>query len=63
MYIDLDTEEKIVILAPWIKESQVFKKVKKWKHYWCSNCQFFIKELAIFKKNFSFLVLDKFRQN
>jgi nucleoside-diphosphate kinase len=29
MYIDLDTEEKIVILAPWIKESQVFKKVKK----------------------------------
>lgn len=28
MYIDLDTEEKIVILAPWIKESQVFKKVK-----------------------------------
>lgn len=29
MYIDLDTEEKIVILASWIKESQVFKKNKK----------------------------------
>ena len=28
MYIDLDTEEKIVVLAPWIKESQVFKKAK-----------------------------------
>lgn len=28
LYIDLDTEEKIVILAPWIKESQVLKKVK-----------------------------------
>ena len=28
MYIDLDTEEKIVVLAPWIKESQVFKKSK-----------------------------------
>ena len=28
MYIDLDTEERIVVLAPWIKESQVFKKVK-----------------------------------
>mgnify|MGYP003309972130 CR=1 FL=1 len=27
MYIDLDTEEKIAILAPWVKESQVFKKV------------------------------------
>ena len=29
MYIDLDTEDKIVVLAPWIKESQVFKKAKK----------------------------------
>ena len=28
MYIDLDTEEKIVVLALWIKESQVFKKAK-----------------------------------
>ena len=28
MYIDLDTEEKIVVLAPRIKESQVFKKAK-----------------------------------
>ena len=28
MYIDLDTEDKIVILAPWIKERQVFKKIK-----------------------------------
>ena len=28
MYIDLDTEERILILAPWIKESQVFKKAK-----------------------------------
>ena len=29
MYIDLDTEEKIVIFAPWIKSSQVFKRVNK----------------------------------
>ena len=28
MYIDLDTEEKIVVLAPWIKEIHVFKKAK-----------------------------------
>lgn len=27
MYIDLDTEERIVIFAPWIKSNQVFKKV------------------------------------
>ncbi len=26
MYIDMDTEEKIVIFAPWIKESQILKK-------------------------------------
>ena len=26
LYIDLDTEEKIAILAPWIKERQIFKK-------------------------------------
>lgn len=29
LYIDLDTEEKIVIFAPWIKSSQVFKRVNK----------------------------------
>lgn len=29
MYIDLDTEEKIVIFGPWIKSSQVFKRVNK----------------------------------
>ena len=29
VYIDLDTEEKIVIFAPWIKSSQVFKRVNK----------------------------------
>lgn len=28
IYIDLDTEEKILIFAPWVKETQVFKKVK-----------------------------------
>ena len=28
MYIDLDTTERIIIFAPWIKEKQVFKKVK-----------------------------------
>ena len=29
LYIDLDTEEKIVIFAPWIKSCQIFKQVKK----------------------------------
>lgn len=28
MYIDLDTTERIIIFAPWIKENQVFKKIK-----------------------------------
>lgn len=28
MYIDLDTMEKIIIFAPWIREQQVFKKSK-----------------------------------